>query len=138
MRPIPSSFASACRDLLRGGLRPVVPSSYQSVLCLQKHLRTVKVPTHRNALTSLLCEDHSLGIEQFRRRLYPDRSRIPPECRICRYCKTGVETEVHALFRCAGPKESRMLQERRSVFMERVENFAGRRLESESRYTMRS
>ncbi|KAF6750939.1 hypothetical protein DFP72DRAFT_817063 [Ephemerocybe angulata] len=107
--------------LLKGELRPIVSTSFQTVLCLRKYLRTVRVPAHRRALLSLLCADHSLGVEQFRRRRYPDKSRIPPECRACRYCDAPTETEIHALFRCEGPEESSMLIDRRLEFMERVD-----------------
>ncbi|KAF6759272.1 hypothetical protein DFP72DRAFT_1102562 [Ephemerocybe angulata] len=110
--------------LLKPDIRPMVSTSFQTVLCLRKYLRTVRVPAHRRALLSLLCADHSLGVEQLRRRRYPDKSRIPRECRICRYCGAPTETEIHALFRCEGPEESNMITDRRLKFMERVEQIA--------------
>ncbi|KAJ3501412.1 hypothetical protein NMY22_g18934 [Coprinellus aureogranulatus] len=105
--------------LLHPDFLALSPDSYQSVLVLRKFLRTVKIPAHRKALVKLLCADHSLAVEQLRRRRYPNGSRIPAECRPCRYCDAITETEVHALFRCPGPDDNSLVH-RRSSFYDQV------------------
>ncbi|KAF6747319.1 hypothetical protein DFP72DRAFT_821958 [Ephemerocybe angulata] len=124
------SINSTRLPLLRSDFRPMVTTSLQTVLCLRRYLRTVKVPAHKEALVSLLCADHSLGVEQYRRKRYADGSRIPYECRVCRYCHLHTETELHALFRCEGPEESTMVTDRRCEFLERVQQLAGHELVS--------
>ncbi|KAJ3545838.1 hypothetical protein NMY22_g2280 [Coprinellus aureogranulatus] len=110
---------SSRTPLLNPKFLPISDNSYQSVLALRKFLRTVKIPAHRKALTRLLCADHSLAVEQLRRRRYPNGSLIPAECRPCRYCGAETETEIHALFRCAGPEGDLLLQ-RRELFLNQV------------------
>ncbi|KAJ7162220.1 hypothetical protein C8R46DRAFT_904152 [Mycena filopes] len=66
---------------------------------LRHYLVMVAVPAHRKAMTSLLLGDHNLSSERLR---YPARYRdaVPREYRLCRFCRAGVEDEVHALFDC--------------------------------------
>ncbi|KZS88015.1 hypothetical protein SISNIDRAFT_418842, partial [Sistotremastrum niveocremeum HHB9708] len=54
---------------------------------------------HRVALTRLLFSSHSLAVEELR---YPIRGhpRLPRDLRLCRFCRSTVETECHALLGC--------------------------------------
>ncbi|KAJ7659818.1 hypothetical protein DFH06DRAFT_909012, partial [Mycena polygramma] len=47
----------------------------------------------------LLLGDHNLSVEHLR---YPARYRdaVPRHLRLCRFCRAGVEDEVHTLFDC--------------------------------------
>ncbi|KAJ7217825.1 hypothetical protein GGX14DRAFT_357510 [Mycena pura] len=80
---------------------------------LRHYLTMVVVPAHRKAMTGLLLGDHNLSVERLR---YATRYRvaIPPELRLCRFCRAGVEDEVHALYDCRG--EARLV-ELRSHFL---------------------
>ncbi|KAJ7140770.1 hypothetical protein C8R44DRAFT_726490 [Mycena epipterygia] len=83
---------------------------------LRHYLVMVAVPAHRKAMTGLLIGDHNLSIERLR---YPARYRdaVPRQHRLCRFCRGGVEDEVHALFDCdAEPR----LVELRSHFMQQL------------------
>ncbi|KAJ7704257.1 hypothetical protein B0H16DRAFT_1828523 [Mycena metata] len=57
---------------------------------LRHYLTVVAVPAHRKALTGLLLGDHLLSVEWLR------------------FCRGGVEDEVHTLFDCTG--EQRLVQ----------------------------
>ncbi|KAJ7454295.1 hypothetical protein B0H11DRAFT_2325025 [Mycena galericulata] len=65
------------------------------------YLTMVMIPAHPKALTRLLLSDHNLSVERLR---YPVRYRlaIPREERLCRFCRDGVEDEVHLLLECEG------------------------------------
>ncbi|KAF5369166.1 hypothetical protein D9615_009949 [Tricholomella constricta] len=65
---------------------------------LQPYLK-LPDPRHRHAVTQLLLCDHPLAVEQLRRRRWA-RGRIERPQRLCRFCRTAVEDEVHALFGC--------------------------------------
>ncbi|TEB21388.1 hypothetical protein FA13DRAFT_1695919, partial [Coprinellus micaceus] len=103
--------------LLNPRYLPISPDSYQSVLVLRKFLRTIRIPAHRVAVVRLLCADHTLAVEQLRRRRHPDGSRIDTDCRPCRYCGALTETEVHVLFTCEGPGGG-SLRDRRKMFLD--------------------
>ncbi|KAJ7500091.1 hypothetical protein FB451DRAFT_1119230 [Mycena latifolia] len=69
-------------------------------LRLRHYLSMVKTQKHREALTSLMLSTHLLAVEVLRYRDHEhlredDRSR-----RVCRFCKTEVETPEHALLAC--------------------------------------
>ncbi|KAJ7090615.1 hypothetical protein C8R44DRAFT_990643 [Mycena epipterygia] len=66
---------------------------------LRHYLVMVAVPAHRKAMTGLLLGDHNLSIERLR---YPVhyRDAVPRQHWLCRFCRGGVEDEVHALFDC--------------------------------------
>ncbi|TEB20696.1 hypothetical protein FA13DRAFT_1696528 [Coprinellus micaceus] len=113
--------------LLNPKYLPISRDSYQSALVLRKFLRTIRIPAHRVSVVRLLCADHTLAVEQLRRRRNSDGSRIEVECRSCRYGDANTETEVHALFRCEGPGDG-ILVKKRSAFMDQVFEVAGRRL----------
>ncbi|KAJ6560389.1 hypothetical protein B0H19DRAFT_944586 [Mycena capillaripes] len=73
----------------------------------------VVVPAHRKAITGLLLGDHNLSVERLR---YPARYRdaVPREHWLCRFCRGGIEDEVHALFDCTA---NARLIELRSQFL---------------------
>ncbi|KAJ6481965.1 hypothetical protein C8R45DRAFT_1151227 [Mycena sanguinolenta] len=75
------------------------------------YLTAVAVPAHRKTLTGLLLSDHNLGVERLR---YGARYHLPVPChwRLCRFCRTSVEDEAHALFGCiAEPRLVNIRQE---------------------------
>ncbi|KAJ7138525.1 hypothetical protein C8R43DRAFT_893302 [Mycena crocata] len=67
----------------------------------RRHYLDVPIPSHRKALTRLLLSDHNLSVERLR---YPGRYRAaaPRAMRLCRFCRTAVEDEAHALLVCNG------------------------------------
>ncbi|KAJ7679003.1 hypothetical protein DFH06DRAFT_1165435 [Mycena polygramma] len=86
--------------MLRNRLEPGETESMSLVTRRLRHyLVMVAVPSHRKAMTGLLLGDHNLSVERLR---YPARYRdaVPRHLRLCRFCRAGVEDEVHALFDC--------------------------------------
>jgi hypothetical protein len=76
----------------------------------------VKTQKHREALTSLLISAHLLAVEILRHGddehpRQDDRSR-----RVCRFCKSGIETLEHALLGCDASPE--VVQLRRSFLVQ--------------------
>jgi hypothetical protein len=71
----------------------------QIVSCMRHYLVMVKTQKHREALTSLLLSTHLLAVEILR---YVDHAlpKVPRAERVCRFCKTEVETPEHALITC--------------------------------------
>ncbi|KAK7008449.1 hypothetical protein R3P38DRAFT_2413192, partial [Favolaschia claudopus] len=59
----------------------------------------VPIPAHRKALTRLMLSSHTLSVEILR---YKERwkLRVPRDCRLCRFCRLGVENEWHATIEC--------------------------------------
>ncbi|KAJ7186300.1 hypothetical protein GGX14DRAFT_374880, partial [Mycena pura] len=68
---------------------------------LRHYLTMVVVPAHRKAMTCLLLGDDNLSVERLRYATHY-RESIPRELRLCRFCRGGIEDEVHALFNCIG------------------------------------
>jgi hypothetical protein len=100
--------------LLRNRLE-AVDETFSLVTRRRRHyLMMVADPAHRKALTRLLLGDHTLSVERLR---YPARHRlsIPRHERLCRFCRTGVEDEVHALLDC---NTSVRLADMRAQFLE--------------------
>jgi hypothetical protein len=86
-------------------------------LRLRHYLSMVKTQKHREALTSLLLSTHLLAVEILRygdhlHTREDDRSR-----RVCRFCKSEVETPEHALLACDASVEVKSLRE---VFLEKL------------------
>jgi hypothetical protein len=68
---------------------------------LRHYLALPTVPAHRKAFTALMFSTHSLAVERLRwKERY--RAPVPREWRLCRFCRGGVEDEVHALLVCQG------------------------------------
>jgi hypothetical protein len=93
--------------------KPPVPQT----LRLQHYLSMVKTQKHREAITSLLLSTHLLAVEILRygdhlHKREDDRSR-----RVCRFCKSEVETPEHALLACEASVEVKSL---RTAFLERL------------------
>ncbi|KAF5374622.1 hypothetical protein D9615_008976 [Tricholomella constricta] len=65
---------------------------------LQPYLK-LPDPRHRHAITQLLLSDHPLAVEQLRRQRWTG-GRIERWQRLCRFCRTAIEDEIHALFGC--------------------------------------
>ncbi|KAF6744426.1 hypothetical protein DFP72DRAFT_929300 [Ephemerocybe angulata] len=74
----------------------------QTTLKMRLYLHNVIIPAHRTALTRLLCSDHILAVEMYRRVKCPKCYEIAQNNRPCRYCYAPTESEIHALFLCAG------------------------------------
>lgn len=57
------------------------------------------VPAHRKAFISIMFSSHELAVERLR---WKERYRgpVPREWRLCRFCRSSVEDEVHALLDC--------------------------------------
>jgi hypothetical protein len=87
---------------------------------LRQYLRYVSKPDHRLSLTRLLLGDHALAIEALRRS-ERGRSAVAQSRRLCRFCRTAVETEMHALFECTS---SAALAALRGDFLALVEDIA--------------
>jgi hypothetical protein len=76
----------------------------------------VKTQAHREALTSIMLSTHQLAVEVLR---YTDHVNqpVPRANKLCRLCKTTVETPEHALVTCAS---SDALVELRTSFLEQL------------------
>ncbi|KAJ7434593.1 hypothetical protein FB451DRAFT_1063296 [Mycena latifolia] len=77
----------------------------------------VKTQKHREALTSLLLSTHLLAVEVLR---YGDHEHVREDDlsrRVCRFCKTEVETPEHALLTCDASAEVMSL---RTAFLEKL------------------
>ena len=59
----------------------------------------MKTQTHREALTSILLSIHQLAVEILRYVNY-GHQQVPRENRLCRFCKTGIETPEHVMITC--------------------------------------
>jgi hypothetical protein len=85
--------------LLHGRLEPVEGKPPRKVVVSFRHYLEVPTPKHRRALTRLLLSDHPLAVEQLRRasRYHP---AVPQNDRLCRLCRSHVETPEHVLLLC--------------------------------------
>ncbi|KAK7017643.1 reverse transcriptase domain-containing protein [Favolaschia claudopus] len=86
---------------------------------LRFYLTDVVVPAHRKAITGLLLGDHNLSVERLR---YGSRYRnpVPRRFRLCRFCRSAVEDEAHALFGCDQEPRLLKLREEFLVALERL------------------
>ncbi|SJL14721.1 uncharacterized protein ARMOST_18188 [Armillaria ostoyae] len=75
-----------------------VPLQRAAVSSFHSYLK-VPIPAHRKAVVRLLTSSHTLAIDVFR---WSERRRppIPRAQRLCPYCQTEVEDEVHVLLYC--------------------------------------
>ncbi|KAJ6481604.1 hypothetical protein DFH09DRAFT_950531 [Mycena vulgaris] len=71
----------------------------QKTLFMRHYLFMVKTQTHREALTSMMLSTHSLALEKLRHVDHAHQP-LPRNERLCRFCKTRVESPEHALFEC--------------------------------------
>ena len=72
----------------------------QVTSCMRHYLTMVRTQKHREAITSVLLSTHLLAVEVLR---YIDHAYqpVPRSDRLCRFCKSEVETPEHALVSCA-------------------------------------
>ncbi|KZV88986.1 hypothetical protein EXIGLDRAFT_587321, partial [Exidia glandulosa HHB12029] len=95
-----ADFAASPRlHLLRGQTASGQIGRVGTTLALREYLK-IDRRSLRRALTRLLVSDHCLAVELLR---YSSRDRppVPRELRVCRFCRTEVEDEIHALFYCS-------------------------------------
>ena len=59
------------------------------------------IPTHRKAFTSIMFSSHGLAVERLRWKEHY-RAPVPREWRLCRFCRSRIEDEVHAILECQG------------------------------------
>ncbi|KAJ7724336.1 hypothetical protein DFH07DRAFT_722319, partial [Mycena maculata] len=73
-------------------------------LYLRHYLSMVKTTSHRKALTSIMLSTHLLALERLR---YVDHAHpsVPRQERVCRFCKTEVESPEHAMLECQASPE---------------------------------
>ncbi|KAJ6481555.1 hypothetical protein C8R47DRAFT_1049836 [Mycena vitilis] len=86
--------------LLQGRLEPQKDKPPKQITSTMRHYLTlVKTQTHREALTSIMLSTHQLAVEILR---YVDHEhgQVARENRLCRFCKTDIETPEHALITC--------------------------------------
>lgn len=93
---------------------PTEPSS--SRLQLQPYLKMLHLTAYRKALTQLITSNHCLAVERLRWKIRRGGD-VPRRARLCRFCKTDVEDEKHALFLC---KSSPELTNWRAEFFNRL------------------
>jgi hypothetical protein len=66
---------------------------------LRHYLVLPLIPAHRKAVTSIMLSTHGLAVERLRwRERY--RAPVPRDWRLCRFCRSHVEDEGHALLEC--------------------------------------
>ncbi|KAJ6501158.1 hypothetical protein C8R47DRAFT_970601, partial [Mycena vitilis] len=72
----------------------------QVTSCMRHYLTHVKTRKHREAITSVLLSTHLLAVEILR---YVDHAypAVPRSDRLCRFCRSEVETPEYALITCA-------------------------------------
>ncbi|KAL0568902.1 hypothetical protein V5O48_013072 [Marasmius crinis-equi] len=80
------------------------------------YLQHITIPKHRTAYIRLVTSNHALAVERLR---WAERRRphIPREWRLCRFCRTEVEDEAHALLECTA---SPSLVDLRAVFLAKL------------------
>ncbi|KAF9058854.1 hypothetical protein BDP27DRAFT_1504073, partial [Rhodocollybia butyracea] len=68
-------------------------------ICMHTYLNDIQNSQHRKALTKFITGDHPLAVV---RLTWTDNHRlqVPYDERLCRFCKSGVETPEHALLSC--------------------------------------
>ncbi|KAJ7161637.1 hypothetical protein C8R46DRAFT_1283929 [Mycena filopes] len=71
----------------------------QITSCMRHYLTMVKTQKHREAITSVLLSTHLLALEVLR---YVDHAYqpVPRAERLCRFCRSEVESPEHALLTC--------------------------------------
>lgn len=103
--------------LLQGRREPIKDKRPAQVIsCMRHYLTMVKTQKHREAITSVLLSTHQLAVEILR---YVDHEYqpVPRSDRLCRFCKTDVETPEHALISC---ESSDSLLELRAIFLAKL------------------
>jgi hypothetical protein len=88
----------------------------QKTLYLRHYLFMVRTQEHREALTSIMLSTHQLAVEKLRHgdhALQP----LPRHERVCRFCKTMVESPEHALLECQHSQEVLNL---RNIFLPKL------------------
>ena len=97
--------------LLHNRLEPLIDSPAKYIAsCLRHHLTDVP-PSYRHTITRLLLSDHPLAWEQLRRdtRYY---KRVPRHLRLCRFCRTALESPEHVLMSCEASDDLSSLRDR--------------------------
>ncbi|KAJ7066872.1 hypothetical protein B0H15DRAFT_971598 [Mycena belliarum] len=85
----------------------------QVTSCMRHYLTMVKTQKHREAITSMLLSTHLLAVEVLR---YVNHAYqpVPRSDRLCRFCRSEVETPEHALITC---ESSDSLVQLRATFL---------------------
>jgi hypothetical protein len=96
--------------LLRGRLEPEKDSAPVLKTLQFRHYLNVVNPKHRKALTQLLLSSHCLALEILRWVEFR-RPRIDRHLRVCRFCKTEIESPEHALLECTAELELTQLRQ---------------------------
>ncbi|KAJ7319364.1 hypothetical protein DFH08DRAFT_713826 [Mycena albidolilacea] len=99
--------------LLRGRLEPEKDSAPVHKTLQFRHYLNVVNPKHRKALTQLLLSSHCLALERLR-WVELRRPRIDRNLRVCRFCRTEIESPEHALLECTAELE--LIQLRQDFF----------------------
>ncbi|KAG6873401.1 hypothetical protein C0992_008765 [Termitomyces sp. T32_za158] len=90
-----------------------------------RHYLHITTPAHRKAFTRLIVSNHGLAVESFR---YTHRYRtqpVPRQWRLCRFCMTDVEDELHALLMCEGSEELIQTRARFRQVLRNIDNDVG-------------
>ena len=106
--------------------------TYKSTHDAEKYLVSIVDPKYRQTLATFRLGNHRLAVETLRAA----RPKVPYEDRTCPVCHTGVENEVHFLFKCGwyGYQETR--QRFTSEMAGIVNNFHELSAEDKSVYLM--
>jgi hypothetical protein len=80
------------------------------------YLTMVRTQTHWEALTSILLSTHQLAIEILC-YVNHNHQQVPRENRLCRLCKTEIETPEHAMITCTSLDA---LVELQCIFLEQL------------------
>ncbi|KZV81053.1 hypothetical protein EXIGLDRAFT_658755, partial [Exidia glandulosa HHB12029] len=86
--------------LLRGQTPAGLVGRAGVTMALREYMR-IDRRSLRRALTRLLVSDHGLAVERLRYATRRD-GIVPRHDRLCRFCRTEVEDELHAMFICEG------------------------------------
>ncbi|KAJ7589674.1 hypothetical protein C8J56DRAFT_785034, partial [Mycena floridula] len=93
--------------LLHGHQEPLADGEFStSTLAMRYYLELVTVQKHRHAITRLSIGGHILASETLRYA----RVCVPPEERLCRFCRILPETPEHAILGCVAHPELLVLR----------------------------
>ena len=91
-----SLFNDLWRDEIRSFTKADLYVQHKSNVKFETYLSTIKNRKQRVAFTKYRLSDHTLQIENGRRK----NPKIPRELRICPICRVEVENEIHFLLKC--------------------------------------
>ena len=98
---------------MKGGNKLRFYKTFKLFFCREPYLDSILDFTLRKIITKFRCSDHCLEIEKDR------HIKLKPEERICKLCKSDIETELHFIQDCPACSDIR------SHFLEIIPHITG-------------